>query len=322
MFCSTIIPTIGRPTLSRAVYSVLDQRFTADDFEVIVVNDLGQPLLEADWQKSERVRLIHTNRHERSVARNTGAAIARGRYLHFLDDDDWLLPGALENFWTLGTNNDAAWLYGGSQLVDREGEPIIQLHHEMDGNCFIQVLAGEWIPLQGSLIDTEVFFAVGGFNPLIPGIEDVDLARQITLHGDLASIPATVACISMGEEGSSTNHLRAAKYGRWAREKVLSEPGVFARMRTSARSSYWYGRIIRAYLTSVIWNLQHKKVFVAASRMTFGLMGFVLASRYIFSKNFWNSVMNSYESKTFLEGFQHAGRSVERRKVHKAHLVS
>jgi len=57
--------------------------FTADDFEVIIVNDSGQPLPEADWQKSKRVRIINTNRRERSVARNAGAAIARGRYLHF-----------------------------------------------------------------------------------------------------------------------------------------------------------------------------------------------------------------------------------------------
>ena len=41
MFSSTIIPTINRGTLSRAVLSVLEQDFSADDFEVIVVNELG-----------------------------------------------------------------------------------------------------------------------------------------------------------------------------------------------------------------------------------------------------------------------------------------
>ena len=101
MFCSTVIPTIGRSTLSRAVCSVLQQSFTADEFEVIVVNDSGSPLPDADWQHSDHVRVLHTNRRERSVARNTGAAIAEGRYLHFLDDDDWLLPGALKTFWDL-----------------------------------------------------------------------------------------------------------------------------------------------------------------------------------------------------------------------------
>lgn len=36
MFSSTVIPTIGRATLARAVQSVLEQDFNADDFEVIV----------------------------------------------------------------------------------------------------------------------------------------------------------------------------------------------------------------------------------------------------------------------------------------------
>ncbi len=90
MFCSTIIPTVGRDSLARAVNSVLDQDFAREDFEVIVVNDTGEPLPDADWQHSDRVTLVTNYRHERSVARNTGAAMAAGRYLHFLDDDDWM----------------------------------------------------------------------------------------------------------------------------------------------------------------------------------------------------------------------------------------
>ena len=35
MFCTTVIATVGRQTLSRAVESVLEQRFATDDIEVI-----------------------------------------------------------------------------------------------------------------------------------------------------------------------------------------------------------------------------------------------------------------------------------------------
>ena len=48
MFCTTVIPTIGRPTLNRAVTSLLEQAFTADDFEIIVVNDSGR--LRPGWR--------------------------------------------------------------------------------------------------------------------------------------------------------------------------------------------------------------------------------------------------------------------------------
>ncbi len=58
MFCATIIPAIGRPAFTCAVQSVLKQDFTAVDFEVIIANDSGKPLLEEKWQKSKRAYVL------------------------------------------------------------------------------------------------------------------------------------------------------------------------------------------------------------------------------------------------------------------------
>jgi glycosyltransferase involved in cell wall biosynthesis len=306
MFCSTVIPTIGRPVLARAVYSVLNQAFIAEDFEVIVVNDSGCSLPEADWQKSEKVRVINTQRRERCVARNVGAAIATGKYLHFLDDDDWLLPGAFESFWTLAHSSNAIWLYGAVQLVDRDEQPVIQLRPNFNGNCFTQVMAGEWIPLQASLINAQAFFDIGGFHPLIPGIEDIDLGRRLALYGDVAGASNVVAGVGMGEKGSTTHQTRAQEHGRWAREAILDKPGVFTRMRASAGNSYWAGRIVRAYLTSMVWNLQRRRLFTAISRAMYGGLGVMLAGWQIFSGEFWRAVIKSYISQTFLTGFLRA----------------
>ena len=52
MLISTVIPTIGRSSLSVSIQSVLDQGLRPNDFEIIVVNDTGKPLSQADWQKS------------------------------------------------------------------------------------------------------------------------------------------------------------------------------------------------------------------------------------------------------------------------------
>lgn len=304
MFCSTIIPTVGRPTLARAVESVLSQTFAADDFEIIVVNDSGQPLPQADWQRSERVQVINTQRRERSVARNTGAAVARGRYLHFLDDDDWLFPDAWQHLWALARASDAVWLYGISQLVDREGRPLVQLHHGLKGNCFLQAMAGEWIPLQASLIKAKAFFRLGGFKPLISGPEDIDLLRRMALHGDLAETQKLVAHIVRGESGSTTDYDYHPQMSRWAREAILDSPGVFSRMRASANSSYWHGRVLRAYLTSVVWNLQHRRLFPAASRAAFGLATLALCGRHLLSADFWHATAEAYQSVTFARGLQ------------------
>jgi glycosyltransferase involved in cell wall biosynthesis len=302
MYCSTIIPTVGRSSLKKCVESVLTQTLSEDNYEVIVVNDSGDRLVDEEWHYSERVQIINTHKRERSIARNTGAAIAKGKYLHFLDDDDWIASDALYNFFEFSKSNNAVWLYGITQLVDRQQKPLIQLRHGMNGNCFTQVMAGEWIPLQSSLIDAETFFNVGGFNPSISGPEDIDLLRRIALVGNVFEIPAVVSYVSRGDLGSTTDYKRSPGASRWAREDIIDATHVFTRMKVSAHNSYWQGRILRVYLTSLIWNVQRKRLFTAASRGIYSLLGILSAGLGLFSIEFWRAVMLPYASETFERG--------------------
>lgn len=304
LFCSTIIPTIGRATLSRAVESVLAQEVDNFAFEVIVVNDSGEPLPAMTWESDPRVRVLHTMRRERSVARNTGAACARGEFLHFLDDDDWLLSGAMLAFKKLTQEKPrATWNYGATQLVDRENKPLILLRHGLEQNCFTQIMAGEWIPLQSSLIPANVFFELRGFLPGLSSTQDVDLCRRAALMGNFAETKTVVSCVGMGETNSTTHRGKYLGYARWAREQILNMPGAFLRMRGSAPNGEWLGRVTRIYLTSVIWNLQHRKLFTALSRGFYGVVSLLLGLPYLFSKKFWQAIRKPYASTTFAKGF-------------------
>lgn len=307
IFCSAIIPTVGRSTLSRAVESVLQQTLSAADFEILVINDSNRPLAWEDWQRSERVQIIETNHRERSVARNTGATFARGRYLHFLDDDDWLAPGAYQHFWELSQTSSAKWLYGVTQLIDRKNRPTIQLKHGMRGNCFLQALAGEWIPLQSSLIEKKAFLHAGGFNPLLAGPEDIDFLRRFLLEEELGETQNLVAYVIRGEMGSTTDYGGHSTASRWARERALDAPQAFTRMRGSAISPFWWGRVLRVYLTSFVWNLQQRQLFRAGSRAVYALASVFSAGKNCLSKNYWQSASRSYASVTFSRGIQEAG---------------
>jgi glycosyltransferase involved in cell wall biosynthesis len=306
VFFSTIIPTVGRESLSRSVESVLEQKYPQDEFEVIVVNDSGFQLPEQDWQHSPNIKILETNRTERSVARNTGAAIAKGKYLHFLDDDDWILPDAFANFYRGYRRNPAAWIYGSTQLVDRQGRGLILLKHFMEGNLFVQVMAGEWIPLQSSIIDRKAFRRIGGFQQRMSATEDVDLARRFALHYGFTCIPEVVSFIGMGEENSTSHHKIAHYYGRQAREWILEEKGVFSRLLDSADSSEWRGKIPRIYLTSMLWNIQRYRFTTAFSRALFAQFSLVLAGSSILTTSFWKSLFYQYNSVTFARGFQEA----------------
>lgn len=105
---SVIIPTHNRPDyLPRAVKSALE--CSGDSVEVIVVpngpdDSWKQSLIS--WKRDARVRVSPITAAHGNAARNHGMKMARGKYLRFLDDDDYLLPDAIEQLNTI-TREDA-----------------------------------------------------------------------------------------------------------------------------------------------------------------------------------------------------------------------
>lgn len=314
IFVSYVIPTIGRKSLKTAVQSVLDQDFPEADFEVIVVNDSGSRLPTEEWHASPRVHFITTNRSERSFARNSGAAIANGKYIAFLDDDDWILPGALHSFWDLATQSpSAAWLYGGIQIVDERHKILAEINSRLSGNCFAHIMGGGWAPLQSSLIKAQAFFEIGGFNPLICGTEDEDLCRRTAYYGEFASTPDLVACLFRGQTwNTSTNYRRAAVDTKISRDLILAKPAAFRRLRTSADSSYVWGRILRVYLSTIPFNWNKKRFFTGLSRLWYSLLVFLFSARYILSRDYWRGVSVHHARNTLhyvMEEYEQRRRS-------------
>lgn len=83
--------------LVRCIDSVLAQDFT--DWELILVDD-GSPdrcpeICDEYAQKDRRIRVVHKENGGLPSARLAGFKEACGRYMVFLDSDDWLMPNAL-----------------------------------------------------------------------------------------------------------------------------------------------------------------------------------------------------------------------------------
>ena len=106
---SIIIPVYCvENTLDRCVKSIVGQSY--HDIEVILVDD-GSPdhcpeMCDSWAQKDERIRVIHQNNGGLSDARNVGIDASRGEWLTFVDSDDYIEEGTLEQVMAATADND------------------------------------------------------------------------------------------------------------------------------------------------------------------------------------------------------------------------
>lgn len=113
---SIIIPIYKvEPYLRRCVDSVLSQTYT--DLEIILVDD-GSPdncgaICDEYAAKDPRIKVIHKQNGGLSDARNAGLDIMTGRYVGFVDSDDWIEPQMYERLMELMTQYDADMAFGG-----------------------------------------------------------------------------------------------------------------------------------------------------------------------------------------------------------------
>lgn len=101
---SVIIPTYRRSTmLPRAINSALNQ--TYKNLEIIVVDDNNPNSIYRkkvenvmkNYERYQNVRYIkHSENKNGSAARNTGIREAKGKYVSFLDDDNYFYPNKIE----------------------------------------------------------------------------------------------------------------------------------------------------------------------------------------------------------------------------------
>ena len=101
MRLSIIIPVYKvEKYISKCLDSVINQDLHPDDYEIIIVND-GTPddsfkIAQRFAARYYNIKLIDKENGGVSSARNAGMDIAKGKYIYFLDSDDFLLPDSLK----------------------------------------------------------------------------------------------------------------------------------------------------------------------------------------------------------------------------------
>ena len=159
---SVVVPVYNAERyLNKALQSILDQDFT--DFELILVDDGSTDdsltVLEAFAEKDTRVIVLNNEVNRGAAeARNRGIEIARGKYLCFVDADDYIDLGFLQHFYDALQADDCDFVKCGAyeEYNDNNENVMYTRSCVLPDRCFQdaktiinQVIDMELIPLFG-----------------------------------------------------------------------------------------------------------------------------------------------------------------------------
>jgi glycosyltransferase involved in cell wall biosynthesis len=192
---TVVIATYNREQMLReTVHSVLMQSVVP---VVVVVDDFSSDGTR-DWLAHQPglTPVLLEQRSERATARNVGLSRVETEFVLFLDDDDGLVPAALENLEGAARRfPDAAAVVGGCRpMPGYEGDrKPLSSPRTVVGRWWRELLLG-WNPDTAGqiLFRTSVLRAAGAFDDRYPGIDDFELLLRLSYQSDLVLIPTPV----------------------------------------------------------------------------------------------------------------------------------
>jgi glycosyltransferase involved in cell wall biosynthesis len=242
---SIILATFNRASLlPKAIESVLQQTLT--DFEFLIIDDGSTDNTAEVVARYTDPRIVYrlVEHGERSRARNMGIRLSRGRYIAFLDSDDWYLPNKLEEqVAALETHPECGMTLGGWAIVDHTGKTILEMHRwEYYQSRLLSV--EDWLFHSSAtpitiLARREWFECMGGFDPTLSMAEDTELWMRLALGGCLITWTRSNVAIVLAHESNSLRDWPKVRAGRMAfLHRIFENPAVGIALKMSQDEVY------------------------------------------------------------------------------------
>lgn len=197
-----VVPTFARPAMLRRCLDALTRLEAPTlSFEVVVVDDGGPDALDAlvaEYAGLLDLRLIRQQHAGPAAARNAGVAVARGRYVGFVDDDCAPAPNWLREVVRELVRDDRQLLGGRVEnaLIDNPystaSEQIMQFVYEYNRTAAARE---PFFTANNMALSADMFRAMGGFTTAIPSAtaEDKEFCDRLRAHGiSLTHVPSAV----------------------------------------------------------------------------------------------------------------------------------
>ncbi len=227
---SIIIATFNREKLLKeAIESVLVQTFS--DYELLIIDD-GSSDNTRDMIQSfdnPKIKYIYQKNKGRSVARNVGLNLAKGKYITFLDSDDLYLPNKLMmQVKHLDAHPHIGMIYTSAYCMDEDGNKLA--HHyraTVSGSIYKKVafFMPVTITLPTVMVRQKIIRQVGGFDEKMYRFEDTDMWRRLSKITNIHAIDEFSCKLRTHQDNQllSQNPLEIIKALHYYANKILDE---------------------------------------------------------------------------------------------------
>ena len=226
MKISVIIPAYNRvATLARAIDSVLEQSYRAD--EIIVVDDGSSDATSEVAKVYSEVILLRQKNMGASSARNNGVMMAANAWIAFLDSDDaWHAKKLAFQVAYHQKNRASKCLYTDEMWMSGEREiPVPKKYHKTETLRFEEALGFSNIPTSSVLMEKKLFERLGGFDESLEVCEDYDLWLRVLREEKIDLVPQKLTYRYLGADNRlSMRYPETDRFRVKALEKHLDSP--------------------------------------------------------------------------------------------------
>ncbi len=137
--------------IRKCIDSILESNLPQESFEIIVVNDGSKDqsvaIVEEYQRKYNYIHLFHQENQGQSIARNHGLKYAKGKYIWFVDSDDYVEADLLPIYQAIESHDGIDIVGIRSKVLDEEGK-LLHLY-EIDNFQPDTLLTGREALLKG-----------------------------------------------------------------------------------------------------------------------------------------------------------------------------
>lgn len=263
---SIIVPVYNvSKYLAKCLDSLLAQDLKPEEYEIIVVNDgstdNSSEMAEEYADKYSNIVLINQENQGLSGARNTGIKVAQGKYIQFVDSDDYLEPNVLKTLVDKMDDDNLDILRFNYQNVNenyevyepyKEHKPFVDYRDEVcDGLTFLTerlgyacyavqfIIKSDLLKKDGNLFKTGIYF------------EDTEWTPRILTQAQRVTSTDFMVYNYLLRSGSITNSVSIEKKRKVLDDKIALVQSLKEQMADKS-DKRWYEGMISATVVSII----------------------------------------------------------------------